>query len=212
MTEKEYQQAWENVSDINAHRVIDPEFMKKENLYSCYDIATSIFNLENASVLDIGCGGAFLGQYLFEKKKIRHYTGIDISKKSTLAAMNNLMKFDGDRYSILLSDSKLLNLDALYTDILFCLSVIQHIPTKKYFNYFLKKINNSFIPSLCLQIRAGDKTEFRENPYQKHADILYACITTEKDISKALSNYVLHSKTEVLDSGYQYLFYTLGDV
>jgi SAM-dependent methyltransferase len=212
MTEKEYQQAWENVSDINAHRVIDSEFMKKENLYSCYDIATSIFNLENASVLDIGCGGAFLGQYLIEKKKIQFYTGIDISQKSILAALKNLSKFNSSKYSILFSDTKLLNLDTFFADVLFCLSVIQHMPTKKYFDSFFKKIRNSFIPSLCLQIRAGEKTEFRENPYQKHADILYACITTEKDVSKVLSNYVLHSKTEVLDSGYQYLFYTLGDV
>lgn len=204
-----YRQTWEKVSDINAHRVIDGEHMRKENLFKCYDIATTIFGLEGANIIDLGCGGAFLGVYLFDKKKIGQYTGIDISEKSVLAALNNLARFEKSKYAISLVDERLCNLNTFFADVLFSLSVIQHIPTEKYFNFFLRKINKSLIPSICLQIRKGEKTVFREKPYENHAAILYACITTEKDVSAKLTNYTLHKKSKEYGKGYQYLFYTL---
>lgn len=186
---------WEDTDCINAHLNDEERHYKRFEKY-----VIPYINFNNRSVIDYGCGGAWLGKLLLEKYKIKNYCGIDISERSLKFAANNLCSF---RLYKLYH-----NLEMNEADILICLTVIQHFFTLKVLRDFLKMCNKSKIKTILLQIRysMNNKNIFiKDNKNKK--DVIMACQTSEKYITKNMNNYKLDRIIEYKKPRYLYLFY-----
>jgi ubiquinone/menaquinone biosynthesis C-methylase UbiE len=169
----------------------------------------SKINFKGKSVIDYGIGGGFLGKYLFEKKEISKYIGIDISKRSLSHANNNLSQYS--------NKINLLHTDEFYSkfnenaQIFISQACIQHFPDELYLLSFLNKINLLSCDTLMLQIRKGDTTFFSNTKNKKllEEDIVFACHTNSTFMSKYLTNY-RQSYISNIDptSKYQFIIYS----
>ena len=187
-----YVDGWNRrVGETTAHLKTDGKFLVKEDLEQFYDKAIDGINFNKKSVLDIGCGGGLLGEYLLYKNDCT-YTGIDIAERSVQAAKERLK--DLNAMIIIIPDplciSGILNNEF---DIAICLNVIQHIPDREYFDLFLQALNESGINQLILQFKFKPVTTFQANPYQTTHEINLACYTNQKAVKKALGNYKITS-------------------
>ena len=208
MESKEYIRAWqERVGETTAHLKFDDTYLNRENLYAEYEKAAFRDDFTGLSILDIGCGGGLFAEWLYKKYDILYYLGVDISERSIEAANKRLQNISNVDLRLINPDSalKLRSVGGC----IFCLSVIQHIPDKEYLDMFLSGLNKSEAEKLYLQIRSGEKTEFREDPYKTTHDIALACITNSAYVNKKLTKYKLDRKSEIAENGYQYLRFTL---
>lgn len=215
ISDKEYVRAWESrVTDTTAHRHIDGERLIEKCLFECYKKGIGKTEIDDKIVVDFGCGGGFLGKFLFENFVLKKYIGIDISQKSIAAAQKNLENIlEGRKEFICLSPSAAI--EALKgfenADILCSFSVIQHFPSRDYLDAFLNALNESNIPDLCLQIRHFPETKFHDRPYETTGKIGTACYTNSEYMSKILSKYTLKSESKLEKSLYQYLTYGIKE-
>lgn len=161
---------------------------------------------QNKSLLDYGIGGGFLGKHLFEQYKLGKYIGVDISQKSLDAAKTNLAKqIAGGKVQLLLTPQAFKQ----YTpDILVCQAVIQHFPSVKYLDDFLKNVNDSGAAELMLQVRYGPKTTSSPQGYFDHeslSDVGQLLHTNSEYLKNKLPAYSL-AWTEGPDDKRAYLF------
>jgi SAM-dependent methyltransferase len=150
----------------------------------------SDINLNNKIILDYGCGGALLGDYLFNNFRIKKYIAYDVAERSIKIANERLKNFE----------NKELNLVKEHTwkfkdkkpNIIVCLACMIHFPTQTYLNNFLSECNNSDASYLILEIRNKNiGTKFQVKPYKDRPSVLQACITTSEYVSNKLTNYKL---------------------
>jgi trans-aconitate methyltransferase len=174
---------WENCKGNYAHIRQNWSWFtnKKRTMFfeKCFDVA----EFENKIVCDYGCGGGFLGPYLFETHNIKKYIGVDISKRSRQHATINNKGFNSEFYGI---DIQFKDIEI---DIFITISTIQHFPDKEYLDSFLLNLNGSGIEVIFLQYRYNDKTVFNKAYEEAENNKAIACRTNDKYIQEKLSNY-----------------------
>lgn len=201
---------WEHTRSNFAHIKYNWEIIKgsrRENHFK-----STIFkhiDFTNKVVIDYGCGGGYLGKYMFENYGIKKYIGIDVAERSLIASYEHLEKYrDKIKLRLTPQDFKIFN-----ADIFISLACIQHFPSVLYLDDFLENINGSNIEYVFLHIRYGIKTKYK-NPYtEAGGNVVDAGRTNRKYISKRLDNYKL---VKVFDfrkpSSAMYLIYKVKDV
>lgn len=185
---------WEERMSLKAcHIDVD-----KEKLFSLFRRRVSEeVTVSGKTVIDFGCGGGWLGRYLFDNCSPRLYLGLDISERSRAFAEENVPEggFVG---------SKVIPRGF---DIFVCLSVIQHFPNFSYLSAFLSEVNDCRAVDLILQIRAGEN-KIRENPYESIDDVIFALTTNSVFLEGKLTNYFLKKASKISEgSNYQYLYF-----
>ena len=170
---------WENC-DLNfAHNTLEVHLPGYEKLVKSWekDFIKKI-DFKNKVVLDYGLGGGYLGKYLFEKKKIKSYYGVDISQRSIDKANEILVAFKDHK--------KIMSTEFFYSkftkkvDIFICQACIQHFPSEKYLKNFLLNILKHKPKIIMLQIARGDKTTFSSSEYDSAANVVRQCYTNKK--------------------------------
>jgi cyclopropane fatty-acyl-phospholipid synthase-like methyltransferase len=136
-------------------------------------------NLEGKTVIDYGCGGGYLGKYLFKEKGIKKYIGFDICDKSIKAAKKNLKSYDAKIYKV----TEHVDFSQYKANIFISFECIQHFPTFQYLLTFLKTVNESKIPEILLQIRIGKVTFVNNNV------MTYMCKVPDTIITGKLNKY-----------------------
>lgn len=192
MDNKEIVRAWEQrVSPETAH--IDAKaFLKLPALFGMFDFALRSCDLEGKKILDFGCGGGFLGKWLFDQSvEIGKYIGLDIAERSLSAARARLQSFVDNKKAMLIKITPwgIDDLNVLNIDVLVSFNTIQHFPTKEYLDYFLDTVNQSGAKKLVLQYRVDKETRFQENPYKTTHEINLACWTNADYIKEKLTMY-----------------------
>lgn len=206
---KNLQAFWENCDQNFAHLTLSRHLSGYEKLCSAWEREfISKINFKDKRVIDYGLGGGHLGKYLFDKKEISHYYGIDISNRSLKYAEKNLTTHS--------SKLSLIDTNSFYStfkekaDIFVSQACIQHFPNMKYLTSFLNKINLLECDTVMLQIRYG-KTLFKNispTGSLKESDIVYACHTNPTFVSKHLTKYSLDYSSKVdATSKYQFLIF-----
>ena len=160
--------------------------------------------VKNKVVIDYGIGGGFVAKMILDKG-CKKYIGYDIAEKQIEISKNYLKNYS----NIDFIQVNGIDFDFKKADLLVCLAVIQHFPTEDYYNSWLLNVNTSGIKELYLQIRNGKKLEFKKNTYKTIDDIIHACYTNEKDVSKKLSNYKLSYASKENATKYVYLKYEI---
>jgi SAM-dependent methyltransferase len=170
---------WENC-DLNfAHNTLDGHLPGYEKLVKSWekDFIKKI-DFKNKVVLDYGLGGGYLGKYLFEKKKIESYYGVDISQRSIDKANEVLNAYKDNK--------KIMSTEFYYSeftknvDIFICQACIQHFPSEKYLKNFLLNILKHKPKIIMLQIARGDETIFSTDEYSSSANVVRQCYTNKK--------------------------------
>jgi len=160
-------------------------------------------NFKGKVVVDYGCGGGQMGVYLHTYKEIKKYIGIDIAERSIEFSKRNLEEFEHELYVVPVDFGKL---DA---DIFMTIACIQHFPSEKFLELFLKNINRSGIRIIILQFRQNDVMRFNDAyDIEGEGDKGTACLTNETYISSRLTNYNLFRKSEIIKIS-QVLIYKL---
>ncbi len=112
-------------------------------------------NLENKSLIDVGCGGGLLCESLYSKKtKIK---GIDLSKSAIeIAKTHQIINNLNIDYQLISIENLIEESDVKY-DVLSCLELIEHVPepeklikdcikiTKENADLFFSTLNRNFI-------------------------------------------------------------------
>lgn len=200
---KDHSFAWEaRVSRQSAH-LEEGSLIKKDILFSIYKKCIGDIQLKDKTVIDFGCGGGFAGEYLYTKKMIRNYIGIDIASRSIKAAKDRLKAYDPQL--LLVDPNNLPNLAAMAADVFLCFACIQHCPDQQYLDYLLKKIDDSYCRHIVLSVKYMFKNTFRDEPYKTTHDIGNACFTNAKYIASKLKNYKLKYKSKAENGEYQYM-------
>lgn len=197
---------WENC-DLNfAHNTLDGHLPGYEKLTNSWekDFIKRI-RFENKVVLDYGLGGGYLGKYLFDKKKIKFYYGVDISQRSIDKA-NEILKYNFGR--------KIMNTETYYKkfrgkiDIFICQACIQHFPSELYFKNFLRSILRHNPAVIMLQIARGDKTIFSKEDYDSVTNVVRQCYTNKHFITPFFSkNYKKPYVSKPKKNNYQFLIF-----
>lgn len=200
---EDYTLAWEKrVSPFSAHINL------QDNYFSVYAKAMDRIKMDGKTVIDYGCGGGWIGKYLFDEKKIKAYLGIDIAKRSIEAAEQNLADYE-NKVFLLVDPNALPDFSQMKADFFISLSCIQHFPDKEYLDYFLNAINNSEIKTLILQVKYSNKTIFREHPYKTTHDIGNGCFTNFAYMQSKLTNYKGTASDAKTEGEYQYMRFKL---
>lgn len=205
-TNEKLKNFWNNCDTAFAHTVINKHLKCENELYKFWE--SSFINriiFKNKIVLDYGIGGGYLGKYLFSKKDIKHYIGIDISirslKKTDLILEKYSKKYD------------LLNCETFYKnfykniDIIVCQACIQHFPNENYLINFLKKINQLNANTIMLQIAYNKNNKFHDKDYNTRHNVVRACYTNNNFILKYLTNYDIDYSSEIAKNNYQFLIF-----
>lgn len=169
-----------------------------KELYSFYQngVMWPDIDFSGKIIVDYGCGGGWLGKFLFEKTAIKKYIGVDVAERSIAFAKNNLPKTKTKVQLIKIEPwDQLIFLKRKKIDILVSVACIQHFPTQEYLLIWLAELNSLKLEWIILQFHfhsaSGGKTVFREDPYNSIRDVAYACYTTKEYIAKILTNYEL---------------------
>lgn len=181
--------AWEErVGPMTAH--IKGKINEKQ-LLTLYANAIQNVNFSGKCVLDYGCGGGLLGEFLFTNTSVLQYVGLDIASRS-LAAAEKLLTIDNDLsencHFIKIDPFSTPDLSLLKIDILFCLNVIQHFPTQEYLDTWIEMVSNSGIENIILHFREGPLF-FQPEPYKTTKEINLANTVPKKYITKKLTKY-----------------------
>jgi SAM-dependent methyltransferase len=136
-------------------------------------------DLKDKTVIDYGCGGGYLGRYLFEEKGIKKYIGFDICDNSVKHAKENLKEFNAKIYKV----EDYIDFTKYKADVLISFECIQHFPNKQYVDRWLKTVNESGCEELVLQYRIGLLTFIGENV------MTWMCKLPLGYIGRSLTNY-----------------------
>lgn len=194
---------WNNCDTIFSHNDLNDYLKSEENLFKYWENNfVNKINFSNKSVLDYGIGGGYLGKYLFEKKELKSYVGVDISTRSLKKADTILKNY---------KNYKLLDCENFYNnfndsiDILVCQACIQHFPNEKYLINFLNKINSLNPETIMLQIAFNKNVIFKNSDYIKKQDVVRACYCNKEYILKYLTNYTIEYSSNIAENNYQFL-------
>ena len=210
---------WETCRPVDAHLQPEGRHIDKKTMLNRYKNVLDIidYDFKNKKVIDYGCGGGWLGIYLFEEKEINYYYGLDLAKRSLKEARKNLKKYKNKTIKKMhLAVLSIVNIDKTIdfskyeADILICLACMIHFPSIYFLLDFLKACDNSNCEKLIFEIR--DKnigTYIDKKAYDTKIDFYTACLTDEKFISSCLYNYELETKTDNIKhpTGCQLLYY-----
>jgi hypothetical protein len=130
--------------------------------------------LQRQRVGDYGIGGGLLGELLCREYGISHYVGFDVAKRQlglasqrlrNASCSHDLVFVNGSRGDA--TDFALYRLDAFVSQ-----QVIQHFPSKRYTEDWLRALAAARIPRLMLEVRftadpAHPKNEVRFNEWGK---------------------------------------------
>mmetsp|Transcript_47734 Transcript_47734/g.111399 ORF Transcript_47734/g.111399 Transcript_47734/m.111399 type:complete len:199 (-) Transcript_47734:102-698(-) len=167
----------------------------------------------DSRVVDYGIGACLLGETLLSRYNISHYIGIDLADRQLEACGKNLAsKFSASRYTLLRADA-LPDLEPLKPTHFVSQAVIQHFPSRLYYESFAARINAaSTLRAVMLQPRVGKPSE--RNAYratgktkQEHHDVKLALVLDKNAVPRALSTFTLIGRTKGKAMGY--VFYTL---
>lgn len=200
---KKMKEVWEKTRTRNAHLGLDGE---REDMLKRYEaLITSRMKVNGKTIIDFGCGGALFGVHLLTNFKPKKYIAFDIAERSIQQAKKNIKDYTlSNNYNgnylqcnfIILKEHRW-NFAEYNPDIIVCLAVMIHFPTKIYLDNFLKTCNESGAKKLVLEIRdTGKGTQFQKTPYETVTQTLLACITNEKYVSERLTNYTIADKTD----------------
>jgi tRNA A22 N-methylase len=199
---------WETCDPAGAHLYPLKWHKSEKSMFNRYkQLITNEINVDNATIIDYGCGGGYLGKYLLENFNIKKYIAYDIAKRSIERAREQLNNYENSYFQQVILN-KIPNFYKKNPDIFISLACIIHFPIKKYLDKFLNKVNNSTAKFLILEIR--DKNvglKFRENIYKTFLDGNQACYTPEKYISNELKNYELIGKKGNRPTNCEILYY-----
>ncbi|KAJ1640826.1 hypothetical protein T492DRAFT_926391 [Pavlovales sp. CCMP2436] len=167
----------------------------------------------DSRVVDYGIGACLLGETLLRRHNISHYIGIDLADRQLEACGKNLAsKFPASRYTLLRADA-LPDLEPLKPTHFVSQAVIQHFPSRLYYESFAARINAaSTLHAVMLQPRVGKPSErdayhdTRKRLKKKELGVTLALVLDEKDVPNALSNFTLVGRTQGKKG---YAFYTL---
>lgn len=173
-----------------------------------YQAVAKRIDLTGKIVVDLGCGGGWLGKYLLSNFLVNQYIGLDISERSLNFAKNNLKgRSRADFYLIKPLDKTLPICDTVKVDLMVSLSVIQHLPDKEHLDNLIERINGSKAEKLIIQVRHGHVESF-SGSYGTMKNLIFACLTNAESIARRLTNYVLTLSTGYdNDAKYQYLYF-----
>jgi len=193
VTDKDYINAWDKrVGPTTAHLEYN-DTLKKEDLEKLFKQATKGVDLLGAMVIDYGCGGGFLCEYLLNNKDIGGYVGLDISERSIAAAKKRFKNASDIVTFNLISPmhkcEKETPFDELYQT--FCLNVLQHMPDSEHLDNILEVLDSICSENLILNFRQGEKLEFSPTPYKTTHEINLANKIPLKYITSKLKNYKL---------------------
>jgi len=195
MIEHDIVMAWnQRVGRTTAHLEFS-EMLTQNNITEFYQKACGKIKVQGKKILDFGCGGGLLLQYLNSiEEKALSYTGIDIAPRSLEAAEKNNLKSEigYTLYLIHPYDLEKLKNYSEKIDVFVSLNVIQHFPDMAYLEYFCKNINELKIKEVILHIRYSDETCFSKTPYKTTHDINIANVTNKETIAPLLTNYKLN--------------------
>jgi len=209
ITTKEYKRAWERrVGPRSAH--LDTNNFTKEDLkklFDQYQMIVDNYNLDNKTIIDLGCGGGLFGLYLFRGEiNIKKYIGIDIAKRSIIEAkLNNICWTEANKTKFILIDPiKMTDFNKFKPKpyLIVALNIIQFLPDMQYVKLFFEKINNSEIRNIFIQFRRGDKNIFRKDPYKTTHDIGQANYLTLQKITNLMPNYNLSATKDEEENCY----------
>lgn len=141
---------WDKVEPTYAH--IGRPSSKYVNEFERCLLNASLTDIE--TIVDYGCGGGNLGHYLFEKKEIAYYIGMDLSKRSIDAAKRRFDNFKSDFILIGTEDFQFPDADAFM-----CFHVIQHFMNLDYTDRFFDSLNETKYKFLFLQFRKAEIPE-----------------------------------------------------
>ena len=90
-------------------------------------------------------------------------------------------------------------------DVIICLSVVQHIPDKDYYDKFFKLLSKSGAEDVLIQIRYAKRLTFQDQPYKTTKEIGLACHTNDKYIN--MPGYRIENTSPIDEYRYQYIQY-----
>ena len=195
---------WENRVGPETAHLQEGKNLKYENLKSMFSDAFKGVVTQDKRILDFGCGGGFLGKFLFESGyDPGHYSGLDIANRAVIVAKERLKIYiDLKKADVgLIDPCDFYYLEIGHSDIFACFNVIQHFPDIEYFDYFFDKINRSGIQTLILNYRRGT-LEFSDTPYKTTHDINLACSCDTIDIASRLTNYRIKKMIQKKDNNF----------
>lgn len=200
---------WENVAPRGAHLGLDGEEKEMRRRYS--RLLTGL-PLKGATVIDFGCGGGLLGEYLLDKRGVRRYVAYDVAERSIRHALERVRKVipEGAPYAVV-RDGSLVSGDedvvtfyllrqhrwdfaAQKPDVLVSLACIMHFPTLSYLDNFLRTADESGAAHLVLEVRHDEVTRFQPDPYSSEKAAVKACFTNEGYVTMRLPHYELVSE------------------
>lgn len=182
---------WNNCPPGYAH-LVDKRNLTGNYLSKLQQEFIDVINWENKTIIDYGCGGGWLGLYLFKEKNLKKYVGIDIASRSLRVAAERLKKYNCEFHLIPFTFKN--------ADIFVSQACIQHFPNEEFLIDFLRNINQSTIHTVMLHIRYAQETIFSGAYLNEDAGIGSACLTNENYILNYLSNYKL-LKGNLIDIG-----------
>lgn len=193
MIKKEsYLKAWqERVGETTCHLDYN-EHLKKANLTKQFKQAVGDYNLNECSVIDYGCGGALLAEYLAQKFNLAFYDGFDVCHRSIersgkrLEKLYSENKLKGGYLKLVEPVAPMIN---KAVDFIFCLNVIQHMPDIDHLTSLMESFNYSEAKHIILNFRQGEEVAFCPTPYKTTTEINLANTLTLTYIDTALSNY-----------------------
>ena len=199
-------EAWERRVGAETAHLQEGQHINKAGLNCIFREGFRGIGTDQKVILDYGCGGGFLGLFLFEGDyPIKQYIGVDITLRAIKATLERLDKWKSfKRVEATKIDPKNIpDLSIFKVDILTCFNVVQHFPDKEYFEYFFEQLNNSEIPIIILNYRKGEKLTFQDEPYKRTHEINLACYNRIDDIKALLPNYKLIKSPKKNKSGFE---------
>ncbi|KAJ1640823.1 hypothetical protein T492DRAFT_926377 [Pavlovales sp. CCMP2436] len=159
----------------------------------------------DSRVVDYGIGACLLGETLLSRYNISHYISIDLADRQLEACGKNLAsKFPASRYTLLRADA-LPDLEPLKPTHFVSQAVIQHFPSRLYYESFAARINAaSTLRAVMLQPQVGKLSE--HDSYRATRKTRRATHKTRKQ-ELALSTFTLVGRTQEKAMGY--VFYAL---
>jgi len=203
MNSKTIVDAWERrVGPVTAHLVTDTH-LRKENLFASFEVVCSSVDFSDKTIIDYGCGGGFFGLYLSNKFIVKKYIAYDLAQRSLDVAKKNLEFLPENMKEFIKVDPW--NIPQMHADIFCCFSVIHHMPTQTYLDYFLAMLDVSNIKVILLTCKYSAVESFQIHPYKTTKEINNACLTNASEIARRLRHFKLMRYTDAEPGKYQYM-------
>lgn len=113
---------WDTVASEYAHLELGAAFTCEDLWDGWKQAFLGRYDWKGKTVLDVGCGGGWLGRLLYDEYEIRQYVGVDISRRSIDFARRNVPE------GIIVGPLDRERLDH-FPDIAVALNVVHHVPS-----------------------------------------------------------------------------------